>query len=102
MDHIAVQLILLLIAIAGWAFCAIPMLRYMIDLTESRFRWQLVMWFALMVTSIFVMKFALYGILGWPHPGTWASRLFFGFVLLSSFAVPFVWEILRGAFRKDR
>lgn len=100
MDHIAVQIILLLVAIAGWALCAIPMLRYMIDMTEGRFRWQLVMWLALMVTSIFVMKFALYSLAGWPQPSTWASRLFFGFVLVLSFAVPFIWEMLKGAFRK--
>ncbi len=100
MDHIAIQIFLLLAGIAGWALCSIPMLRYMVDLSEGRFRWQLVMWFALILVSVFVLKFALYSISGWPSPGTWASRLFLGFALLLSFAVPFIREIVRGWFRK--
>jgi hypothetical protein len=96
MEHIAVQVFLLLLGVVGWALCASPMLRYMIDLAEGRFRWQLVMWFVLMILSIFLMKFALYTITGWPGPGTWGSRLFLGIALVASYAVPFINEFIRG------
>lgn len=100
MEHIAIQVFLLLLGIVGWALCASPMLRYMIDLAEGRFRWQLVMWFLLMILSIFLIKFALFGIAGWPGPGTWGSRLFLGIALAASYVVPFIREGIRGRMKK--
>ncbi len=96
MDHIAVQLLLLLVGLAGWIYCSFPMLRYMVDWTEGRYRWQLLLWFVLIALSIFILKFALYSIVGWPSPGSWASRLFFGFALILSYSFPFIREWLRG------
>jgi hypothetical protein len=100
MDYIAIQVFLLLLGIVGWALCASPMLRYMIDLAEGRFRWQLVMWFVLMILSIFLIKFALFGITGWPEPGTWGSRLFLGIALAGSYGVPFMREVIRSWIKK--
>jgi len=37
----------------------------------------------------------LFGLLGWPAPGSWASRLFLGFGLVSSYLVPFGREYVR-------
>lgn len=100
MNHIAIQVFLLLLGIIGWAGCASPMLRYMIDLAEGKFRWQLVMWFLLMVLSIFLIKFALFSITGWPEPGTWGSRLFLGIALATSYVVPFLREVISGWIKK--
>lgn len=100
MDTIAIQVFLLLAGIGGWALSSIPMLRYMIDLSEKRFRWPLIGWMILIVVSIYLIKFSLYSLVHWPAPGTLGSKLFFGFVLILSYAVPFVWEWIRSILNK--
>ncbi|MFM9004740.1 MAG: hypothetical protein ACKOSR_04460, partial [Flavobacteriales bacterium] len=68
---------LLLIGAFGWWFTASPLLRYMVHLSERDFRYPLVGWFAGITVSIFILKFSLFALCGWPAPGTWSSRLFF-------------------------
>jgi NADH:ubiquinone oxidoreductase subunit 6 (subunit J) len=94
------HIILLIAAIGLWLYASFPMLRYLVDATEGRYKWQLALWFIIMVAAIFLMKFSLYSLVGWPSPGTWMSRLFLGIALFTSYLVPFAKEYLARMFRK--
>lgn len=94
------HIILLILSFSFWVYASFPMLRYMVDLTEGQFKWKLVLWFGAMILAIFVLKFSIYSLTGWPPPGTWASRLFLGSGLFTSYLVPFLWEYLMRIFRK--
>jgi len=100
MENNLVQYFLLFLAIAGWIYCSFPMLRYMVDLADGNFRWQLVLWFLLMLLAIFIMKFSVYSITGWPQPGTWASRLFLGVFLAGACGIPFLREYISRLLRR--
>lgn len=102
MSQQILHIILLIAATVGWIFASFPMLRYMVYATEGLYKWQLLLWIALMVISIFLFKFAIYALTGWPEPGTWASRLFLGFGLFASYLVPFGREYLVRIFRKGK
>jgi hypothetical protein len=94
MESPYLQIVFLILSVAGWIYCSFPTLRYLVDWSEGRLRWQLGMWFLILTVSIFLMKFSLFSLMGWPAPGTWASRLFFGFGLIGAYCLPFVREIL--------
>jgi hypothetical protein len=95
------QIIIIVAATAGWALSATPTLRYIVDVSEGRFRWQLLGWFTLLTTCIFLLKMSLYDLTGWPAPGTWASRLFYLELLLAAYLVPFAREIILRAVRRS-
>lgn len=94
MDNSIVQLIFLLAGLSGWIFSSFPVLRYVIYWSEGSYRWQLIPWLLLMVLCIFILKMSLFSLTGWPVPGSWASRLFFPFMLFSSYLLPFIKEYL--------
>jgi hypothetical protein len=89
------HIVLLLIGAFGWWYTASPVLRYMIFLSERDFRYPLLGWFASITASIFILKFSLFTLIGWPAPGTWGSRLFFPILLFASPLVPFLSEVIR-------
>lgn len=90
-----IHIFFLLFALTGWYFFSFKVLRYMVDASEGHWKWELAAFLLLLSGSIFLLKFALFGLLGWPAPGSWASRLFLGFGLVSSYLVPFGREYVR-------
>jgi hypothetical protein len=84
----------MILGIGLWLYASFPTLRWMVELTEGRFHWKLVLWLLVLIISIFLFKFSLFSISGWPAPGTWASRLFLGFGLFLAYLVPFIREYL--------
>jgi len=96
------EIFLLLAGFLGWALSASPLLKYMIYASEKDYRWALAGWFALLTVCIFVMKFSLFGLWGWPVPNSWSSRLFYPVLLFAAYVVPFAIEIVRSAFSKRR
>lgn len=90
-----IHIFFLLLALTGWYFFSFKVLRYMVDASEGQWKWELAAFLLLLSGSIFLLKFALFGLLGWPAPGSWASRLFLGFGLVSSYLVPFGREYVR-------
>lgn len=71
-----------------------------IDLSEGRFRWQLLPWLAGLLIAIQLMKGSIFLLAGWPGPDTWGSRLFLAFALLGTYLIPFLFEVLKGAIRR--
>jgi hypothetical protein len=81
--------IFLIAALVGWYFFSFHVLRYMVDASEGRWKWQLAGYLGLLCGCIFLIKFALHGLIGIPTPGSWFSRLFLGLGLVASYLVPF-------------
>lgn len=98
--EIALNLVVLLLALTGWYFFSFRVLRYMIDASEGRWKWELAGFLALLCICIFLSKFALHSTIGWPQPGTWSSRLYLGFGLVASYLVPFVKSYLEHYWNK--
>ncbi len=94
------HIILLVVGLALWLYASFPTLRYMIELTDGQFNWKLVLWLVIMIISIFLIKFSLFSLTGWPAPGTWMSRLFLGIGLFMAYLVPFAREYLLRFFRR--
>jgi len=94
------QIIILLIALGGWVYCAFPTLRYIVDASEGNYKWQLAGWFLLLTVCIFGVKMSLYSLTGWPSPGTWNSRLFYLYMLTGAYLLPFLREYILHWFRK--
>lgn len=94
------QIIILVVAIGLWAYSAFPTLKNIVYAAEGDYRWGLAGWFAVLTASIFLIKFSLFSIAGWPPPGSWASRLFFPGGLLLAYLLPFVKEYFLHAIRK--
>ncbi len=88
------QIIILVVAIALWAYSAFPTLKNIVYAAEGDYRWGLAGWFAALTVSIFLIKFSLFAITGWPAPSTWASRLFFPGGLALAYLLPFAKEYL--------
>jgi|694.fasta_scaffold31659_3 hypothetical protein len=97
-----VQFIILVSAIVLWAYSAFPTLKYIVYASEGSYRWPLAGWFALLTASIFLLKFSLFAITGWPGPGTWASRLFFPGGLALAYLLPFAKEYLVHGLNRPR
>ncbi len=89
------HVILMIIGLAGWILTATPLLAHMVFLAEKDFRWPLLGWFTAITISIFLMKFSLLSLGGWPAPGSWSSRFFYPLWLFASPLVPYLREILR-------
>jgi len=87
------HIILLIIALLGWIRMATPLLAHMVFLSEGDFRGQLIGWFAGMTLCIFLIKFSLFSLAGWPSPGTWSSRFFYPVWLFASPLVPYLREL---------
>ncbi len=100
MSQQILHIILLIAATTGWILCSFPMLRYMVEATEGRYKWQLLLWIVLMIISIFLFKLSIFSLTGWPAPDSWSSRLFLGFGLFASYLVPFGREYLGRIFKK--
>ena len=94
------NLFFLLLALVGWYFFSFRVLRYMVDASDGQWKWELAAFLVLLCASIFLIKFALYGLTGFPAPGSWASRLFLGCWLMCSYAVPFATEYIKHFFRR--
>jgi hypothetical protein len=87
------HIILLIVALFGWFRLATPLLAHMVFLSEGDFRWPLLGWFTGMTLCIFLIKFSLFSLVGWPAPGTWSSRFFYPVWLFASPLVPFLREL---------
>jgi hypothetical protein len=87
------HIILLTLGLIGWIWSATPLLAHMVFLAEKDFRWPLIGWFIAITASIFIMKFSLFGLLNWPTPGSWGSRIFYPIWLFASPMVPYLREI---------
>jgi hypothetical protein len=90
--------LLLTAASAGWVLSASPFLKYLIYAAEKDYRWPLAGWFTLLTCSLFIMKFSLYALTGWPQPESSASRLFYPVGLFASYIIPFILEFVRTKF----
>jgi hypothetical protein len=86
---------LLIIGIVGWIWAATPLLAHMVFLAEKDFRWPLIGWFAGITACIFLLKFSLFSLSGWPAPGSWSSRFFYPLWLFASPLVPYLRELRR-------
>ena len=92
--------LLLTVSFFGWVLSASPFLKYLIYAAEKDYRWPLLGWFSLLTCSLFILKFSLYSLTGWPMPESLSSRLFYPVGLFTSYGIPFILELLRTAFRK--
>lgn len=96
----AIHLLMLILTTAVWFYVAFPVLRYAIDLSEGRFRWQIVLWFIALLLDLQVLKRSVLLLTGWPQENTWGSRLFLALALILTYFIPFIWEILKSIFQK--
>jgi hypothetical protein len=92
--------VLLIATVAVWLYASFPLLRYMLLLSEGKFNIRLIVWFLVMIVTIFFMKHSLVSLSGWPVQGSWSARLFFGGLLFLSIPIPFIWEYIKQIFRK--
>jgi hypothetical protein len=95
------NLFCLVLALVGWYFFSFRVLRYMVDASEGRWRWELAVFLLLLCAAIFLIKFALFGLTHFPEPGSWASKLFLGCGLICSYLVPFATEYIKHFFRRS-
>jgi hypothetical protein len=96
------QIILFIASLLGWYFLSFKVLRYMVDASEGHWKWELVGFLSLLCGVIYLMKFALYGLINFPLPGSWSSRLFLGVWLVASYLVPFAKEYVMHLLRKNQ
>jgi hypothetical protein len=87
-----VNIFFLVLALVGWYFFSFRVLRYMVDASEGRWKWELAGYLILLCVCIFLGKFTMHSLTGFPSPGSWSSRLFLGFSLVASYLVPFARE----------
>jgi hypothetical protein len=98
MSDIVLYSLLFIAGLVGWVLSASPLLKFLIYAAEKDYRWALLGWFTVLTSSIFLMKFSLFSITGWPPPESLSSRIFYPICLFGSYAVPFVLEYLRTKF----
>ncbi len=96
------NLFFLVLGLVGWYFFSFRVLRYMVDASEGRWKWELALYLLLLCATIFLIKFAIYALTGYPAPGSWASRLFLGFGLVCSYLVPFANEYIKHFFKRKK
>ena len=92
--------LLFIAGLVGWVWSASPLLKFLIYAAEKDYRWALLGWFTALTCSVFLMKFSLFSMTGWPEPETLSSRMFYPICLFGSYAVPFVLEYLRTKFKR--